>query len=550
MTRTTEIIGTLRETSDPLTFEGTAVPYGVRTINPVPEYGVPEAFAPHAFAASATYWMSREDGARMAFRERHGAPDIGTIVALRDEDPRLAFTLRLDDDPAGNAYAKKVRAGRNGVSIEFAPEGEPEMRQGFALHRQAKLYAIAGSITPAYDGARLSVRDMEDPVPETTEPAQPAATPVPVTLDRADPAPARTTEQVNAERSQIAAIGGGAADARTHAALSMLRDAALYGRDAVDEQGNHRSFLRDLTRSAFDGGAMERIDKHTRMLGDIASYLTRAGDVLSSEIPGAYPNLYLPGVFTPRILKGRPMANFINSFPIDNALPRIFAKVSTSTSATVQASQTTNPAASDFATTAVTATPLLYGASSLVARQVVDGASPSAEQMLLQDMYEAYGQVTEAAAVTAVEAGATASGTAITAATPYAGTLGNVIKYQTTRFNPAEGQFYPSALYAVLLAQGDTTGRPFLPMIGLMNSDGQVAAGAVSGGILGAQTILSWGSTVNVVVTLRRADYVIFESPVLNFRYEQATGPAGFNIGVWGYFVCATRLGGLSVTAA
>lgn len=555
MTRTTELTGSLRETDDPLVFEGTAVPYGVKTVSPVPEYGMPEAFAPHAFAGSAEYWMSRDDGARMGYKRKHGADDVGTIAGLRDEDSRLAFTLRLDDDPAGHAEAKRIRSGRNGVSIEFAPEGQPEKRDGFVLHRQARLYAIAGSITPAYDGARLSLRDMEaTPVTETNpEPVKESATTEAAPAKREDsqePAVKVTDIDAKLQRQQVQAIGGGAADHNTHIALTMLRDAALYGRDAVDEKGNHRSFLRDLVNSQRDSGARERIEQHHRMLADVATALERAGDVLSSEIPGAYPNLYLPGLFTPRILKGRPMANFINSFPIDNALPRIFAKVSTSTSATVQASQTTNPAASDFATTAVTATPLLYGASSLVARQVVDGASPAAEQMLLQDMYEAYGQVTEAAAVTAVEAGASASGTAITAATPYAGTLGNVIKYQTTRFNPAEGQFYPSALYAVLLAQGDTTGRPFLPMIGLMNSDGQVAAGAVSGGILGAQTILSWGSTANVVVTLRRNDYVIFESPVLNFRYEQATGPAGFNIGVWGYFVCATRLGGLSVTAA
>lgn len=562
MTRTTELTGSLRSIEgDPLTFEGTAVPYGVATLNPVPEYGMREAFAPHAFAASAKHWMERSDGGRMGFREKHSGPDIGTIVALRDEDAALTFTLKLDDEPAGQAFARKARAGRNGVSIEFAPEGEPEKRTGFVLHRQAKLYAIAGSVTPAYDGARLSLRDMEDaPVTEPTTPAAPApapaAAPVPAVpaappADRADPAlAARTTQAVNAERDQIAAIGGAANDPRTHFGLSMLRDAAIYGRDAFDEQGNHRNFFADLVNRNRDSAAAERLERHERMLTDVQSALTRAGDVLSSEIPGAYPNLYLPGLFTPRILKGRPMANFINSYPIDNALPRIFAKATTATTATVQAAQTTNPAASDFATTAVTATPLLYGASSLVARQVVDGASPAAEQMLLQDMYEAYGQVTEAAAVTAVEAGASASGTAITAATPWAGTLGNVIKYQATRFNPAEGQFVPSALYAVLLAQGDTTGRPFMPMIGLMNSDGQVAAGAISGGILGAQTILSWGSTVNVVVTLRRNDYVIFESPVLNFRYEQATGPAGYNIGCWAYFVCAARLGGLSVTAA
>src|SRR4029077_6574415 len=225
------------------------------------------------------------------------------------------------------------------------------------------------------------------------------------------------------ERSQITSIGS-RVDPITDVAFSLLRSARIYGTGAIDEKGEHRSFFRDLwlATQGGDSGAMERQYRHNQQLADVQHKVVqsglwegfeRAGDVLSSEIPGAYPNLYLPGLLTPRILKGRPMANFINSFPVDNALPHIFAKVTTSTSATVQASQTTNPAASDFATTAVTATPLLYGASSLVARQVIDGASPAAESMLLQDMYEAYGQVTEAAAVTAVEAGATASGTAI-----------------------------------------------------------------------------------------------------------------------------------------
>lgn len=562
MTRTTELVGSLRSVEgDPLAFDGIAVPYGQLSENPVAEYGTREAFAPHAFAGSVSYWMSREDGARMAFRPRHGADDIGTISLLRDADEGLGFRLQLDDDSAGQAYARKVRAGRNGVSVEFAPVGEPEKRNGYVLHRQAKLYAIAGSVSPAYDGARLSVRDMEDPMPttETPEPTPPPA-PEPEPQDAASPPAIAQRDRTAVERQQIHAIGP-KVDPINDLAFGMLRDARIYGTGAIDERGEHRSFFRDLYLATMggDGAAMQRQQQHNTQLADIAHKVVqsglwqpfeRAGDVLSSEIPGAYPNLYLPGLLTPRILKGRPMANFINSFPIDNALPHIFAKVTTSTSATVQAAQNTNPAASDFATTAVTATPLLYGASSLVARQVIDGASPSAEAMLLQDMYEAYGQVTEAAAVTAVEAGASASGTAITAATPWAGTLGNVIKYQATRFVPAEGQFYPSALYAVLLAQGDTTGRPFMPMIGLMNSDGSVAQGAISGGILGAQTILSWGSTANVVVTLRRNDYVIFESPVLNFRYEQATGPAGFNVGCWAYFVCAARLGGLSVTAA
>lgn len=555
--RQTDIVGSLREAEDgdPLTFEGIAVPYGALSVTPVKEYGRREAFAPGAFRSSVEHWMTRKDGARMPFRPSHGEKPIGAVQTLAETPDGVTFRVKLLDTPQGREYAEGVRAGLNGVSVHFDAMGDPVVKDGFVLHRAAKLFDIAGSVNPAYDGARLSVRDMEDePIMDTTTPATtPATTAAPEAATRQDaqePPVGRTADQVGAERSQVQAIGGGAADRRTDVAMALLRGEAVYGSNAVDEHGNHRSFIRDLVNAGRDSGAMERQQTYSRQLTDVARALERAGDVLSSEIPGAYPNVYLPGVFTPRILKSRPMANFIDSYPITDALPKIFAKVSTSTSATVQASQTTNPAASDFATTAVTATPLLYGASSLVARQVVDGASPAAEQMLLQDMQEAYGQVTEAATVTAVEAGATASGTAITAATPWAGTLGNVIKYQTTRFRPAEGQFYPSALYAVLLAQGDTTGRPFMPQLGLMNSDGSVDAGAGGGRILSATTILSWGSTANVVVTLRRDDYVIFESPVLNFRYEQATGPAGFNIGVWAYFVCATRLGGLSVTAA
>ena len=553
--RTTDTMGYLRESADdPLVFDGVAVPYGQLSVNPVPEYGKREAFAPGAFRDSVDHWMTRNDGAKMPFRAAHGERPNGAVQLLRDDPDGVGFRVRFMDTPAGREGADAARAGLNGVSIEFAPVGEPAKRDGFVLHRTAKLFGIAASVTPAYDGARLSIRDMEDdpvPVPDPVPDPVPAAAPP---MDRADPAPVRTAEARDLERTQVAAIGGGATDPNTHFALTMLRDAVIYGRDAVDEQGNHRSFFRDLVNRNRDSGAAQRLEKHETMLADVSRQLERAGDVLSSEIPGAYPNLYLPGLFTPRILKGRPMANFIQSFPISDALPRIYAVATTATTATVQAGQTTNPAASDFASTAKTATPLLYGASSLVARQVIDGASPAAEQMLLQDMYEAYGQVTEAAAVTKVEAVSAASGVAITAATPYAGTVGNVVAYYGARFKPAEGQFYPSALFAVLLAQNDTAGRPLLPAINAMNADGTVAIGGSGGGILGAQLILSWGSTANHVITLRRDDYVIFESPVLNFRYEQATGPAGYNVGCWAYFVCSERgpagVGGLTVTAA
>jgi hypothetical protein len=341
------------------------------------------------------------------------------------------------------------------------------------------------------------------------------------------------------ERTSAAALFGSSAPARVTATPS------IYGR----QSGN--SFLRDLAAARQGNSeAMERQARHERHLADIASQMERAGDVVSSEIPGAYPNDYLPGLLTPRILKGRPMGGFYNRQAISDARPRIFAKVTTSTTVAVQSAEGTNPAASDFATTAVTATPLLYGAETVVSRQVIDGADPEAEQMVLADMIEAYAQASETVIKTAVEAGASASGAAITAATPYAGLQANIVAYQAARFKPATGQFVPPALYTVALAQADTTGRPFFTYINPVNSQATIDAGGASGNILGATEYLSWASTANVVVTGRPEDYVIFESAIARFSYDAVTGPAGVRLGIWAYLVVGTRLGSLKVTAA
>jgi hypothetical protein len=339
------------------------------------------------------------------------------------------------------------------------------------------------------------------------------------------------------ERNSAASLFSGAT-------ISITRQEAIYGRNS----GN--SFLRDLIAAhRGDSAAQERQSRHEAHLTDIAAQMERVGDVLSSEIPGAYPNEYLPGLLTPRILKGRPMGGFYNRQAITDARPKIFAKVTTSTTVAVQSAEGTNPAASDLATTAVTVSPLLYGAETVVSRQVMDGGDPSAETMILQDMIEAYAQASETVIKTAVEAGASASGSAITAATPYAGLQANVVAYQAARFKPATGQFVPPALYTVALAQADTTGRPFYTYINPVNAQATTEAGGASGNILGATEFLSWASTLNVVVTGRPEDYVIFESSVARFSYDAVTGPAGIRLGIWAYLAVGTRLGSLKVTA-
>jgi phage head maturation protease len=538
-TTTTEALTTVRTVADaPRTIEGIAVPYGV--VSGDTEMGR-EAFYPGAFRGSVDHWMSRQDGAKMAFRPAHKQDPIGVVTDLRDTPEGVMFRAKIRPGQRGDDYLAQVDDGLNGVSIEagLSPTSK-RGRDGTVIHREARLFAIAGSVSPAYDGARIALRDMEAMMAETEPIPDPKPEPAPAPTPAPEPEPGPQTHSRDAVQRDpvIQAI-------QRQSPAYVMREEAVYSR------GSGHSFLADLQAShQGNSEARERQARHNAHLTDIAAMIERAGDVVSSEIPGAYPNDYLPGLLTPRILKGRPMGGFYNRVPISDAQPKIFPKVTTSTTVAVQSAEGTNPAASDLATTAVTATPLLYGAETVVSRQVLDGGSPSAQDMIIADMIEAYAQASETVIKTAVEAGATASGSAITAATPYAGLQANVVAYQAARFKPALGQFVPPALYTVALAQADTTGRPFYTYINPVNSQATVEAGGASGNILGATEYLSWASTTNVVVTGRPEDYVIFESSIARFSYDAVTGPAGVRIGIWAYLVVGTRLGSLKVTAA
>jgi phage head maturation protease len=553
--RTTDTVSAVRQAAeDPRLIEGIVVPYG--KIAGHTDVG-PEAFAPGAFREDVSRWMGRTDGARLPYRPAHGERAIGSVVALRDEADGVHFQARIRSGPRGDAYLEDVADGLNGVSVEFThPPVVRRTREGVAIHREAKFSGIAGSEAPAYDGARIALRDMEDTVENETPAPTPEPTPDPTPEAHGAVPPLTLAERTTLEQRDIAARFAG-----SH--ISITRPELVYGRDA-DFDYMHDTWL--IGGSFVPDGRAEagdRVRRHQSHLKEIAEkmerdsysrvfdpgYAERAGDVLSSEIPGAYPNDYLPGLLTPRILKGRPMGSAFQRVPISDARPRIFPKVTTSGTVATFA-EGVAPTATDIATTAVTVTPSAYGTYTDVSRQALDGGDPSVLAIIFQDLLEAYSQASETAIKTAVEAGATASGTAITAATPWAGELGNVVKYYATRFQPAQFAFVPSALYAVLLAQGDTTGRPFMPMLGAMNSDGTVQGGAIAGNILNAEARLSWASTVNVNVFARSNDYVIFESSIAQFTYDQVVGPQSIRVGLWAYLGIGTRLGGLSVTAA
>jgi phage head maturation protease len=519
-----------------------------------------------------------------SYNTHEGSRLAGRGIASEPGEGGLWMQFRVARTAAGDELLGLTDASEGppvlaDLSVQFRPIAERRRSDGVVERTAIDIRRVTVVPTGAYSGATITaVRaasegdmpqingaapaadDDETATPETPEtetegtgPRGAHRTRVTVDVDRA----AEDRARAGAEREAVAELSR-SGPGRGLPGVVISRAEAVYG-----PQSEH-SFLRDgwlATRG--DSEASERYQRHARHVADVAvameratswgaggELMSRAGDVLSTEIPGAYPNDYLPGLLTPRILKGRPMGDFYNRFPIADARPRIFPKVTTSTTVAVQSAEGAALTATDFATTAVTATPLIYGAYTDVSRQTLDGADPAAQSMILQDLVEAYAQASEAVIKTAVEAGSSASGTAITAATPYAGTLANVVTYYGTRFRPAEAAFIPSALFSVLLAQGDTTGRPFLPMLGQMNSDGSVQRGGVQADVLGAATKLSWASTANVCVFGVPSDFVIYESSIAQFSYDQIVGPQAVRIGIWAYLVVGARLGSLKVTAA
>lgn len=542
ITDATVIIRDERPTDGPRVIEGIAVPYARTWESPD---GYRESFDPGAFADDAARWMAREDGARLPMLSDHrdGRIFLGGITDLSDEPDGLHFRAELRDTPAADEYAAQVAAGANGVSVEWAPIGQPRKgRDGIVHIAKARIGAIAGALTPAYDAARVAARDEDlmstHETPEPTPPTEPEPTPEPTPPDE----PSQSLLRRSAESAAL----------RSAHPVTISRPELIYS------PRSEHGFLSDAWRaSQGDPGARDRQERHAAFLADtVAELEMRAGDVLSSELGGSYPSEYLPGLITERVLKDRPMGGFYDRYAITDGRPRIYAKVTTSTTVAVQSAEGVNPAASDFATTAVTVTPLLYGGETKVSRQVLDGADPAAEAMILNDLMESYAQTSEAVIKTAVEAGSTDQGITLTAATPHGGIVDLINAHMGAVMAPAQAIFLSSSLYSNALKQADSSGRLLMPWLGPTNAAGQQDAGAAGASVLGIPAIFSWASTNGtagvgaVAVTGRRSDFVIFESNVARFSFDQgAEAPAAIRVGLWAYLVVGARRGSLKETA-
>jgi len=568
---TTQSKVSIRDATDttPARIEGLAIPYGV-TINVA---GGKERFKRGAFREAVA---AVKAGARHAYLTTHDGTIAGVIDDLTEERDGLHFGAALLPVPGADEVRATVGAGISGVSGEFIP-GIVARHGDVQEHISGvRIAAIAGSYAPAYESARVNLRDAAREV-RTVPSLSVAALNERRAAIVSEAATIRTLAETEgrdldaSERDALATI-----DARTSNIDTLLTDAradaerrnaeraalpsgspAIVTRaESVYGPGTERSFFSDLVAATLkrDSDAIQRMTRHKMLVTDLATQIEKRA-VETSELAGAYPTNYYPDLYVPDIAYTGPLGAFFAVTPITAPNPIIvpsFASVTGDTG--VQATENTALATVDPVTAPKTLTPKTIGGETIVARQAVDGASPGTDVIIGNELRELLMRDTEREIALVLEA-LTASGTiADTAGTGAAqsgrdlykgiaallGTFyaGAAAGGAGARMLPAEGVFVNSTDWGNLVAGEDTTGRPLLAYINPQNALGQqTAVGFQRGQIGGVPVEPAWAilSALNEIIA-RRNDGRQWKSTVLDVRLMEREGPQSVVFAVMQYF--------------
>lgn len=351
-------------------------------------------------------------------------------------------------------------------------------------------------------------------------------------------------EQVRSLAAQVQA------DTRTDDAGQHRGEVRVSGTTAVDRDPGHyrrgagRSFFGDLfaARSLQDHDAMRRLTEHNRALD------------MANEGPGVIPPVWMASEFAELAVQQRRVAAAVRNLPLSSAAPISMPKQSASAYAEVVEQTNEGDATEDddaWDSAVTTVSPKATAGIQLVSRQMLDSSNPAVDALIYSDLIASYNRRIEAKVVAAM---VTAAGAAtVTYATEAAFTTGldpaeatyvgdaildTAVAVRNGRKLPADVLIASVSRYGQLLKIKDSTGRPIIPPDsgGPMNVIGTGTA-QVDGRINGLGVLASDGVTQypESILVARASDTILFESPVLRFRYDEPNGPEIVKLGIWAY---------------
>jgi hypothetical protein len=458
------------------------------------------------------------------------AQPVAVYVSSTDTPAGLEATFRVPAGDRGDAILAEASEGlRDGLSVAADVETSDDAADGMWV-TAARGRHVALLSEPAFDAARVSAVTANRPAPES-EPAMTVTEPAPIVADPPAPLPAVIT-------------AAGAAAAAAPPTPAVVRDPYPY---ALAHHLGGPSFVRDALASWEDPGSIEadRWRRAQRMAADpaviqagilhidSARHNIEAATGTTITDPALTPPRWMPERFVPIRAPKAPLYTALAKYPTPDfttlELPRTLSESSLSG---LPADEVTPIAPGDIATGNDTVTIVEVEGSYQFSRKLLMGSNPAIDRIALDAMNRAWLADVENRAVNFFLLAANNNALAATYATGVLyeqalraafAQMAAATLYQATVVVPASKE------YIALAGASDTTGRSLLPYLGAMNADGMAGDAYTRLSVLGVPLMPGPYMNANKTLILDQSidSAVIFETPVMSFRFESTTAPAG-----------------------
>lgn len=451
---------------------------------------------PVGYAVSAT---EADDGWRMEFRlaEHPRAAELRKEI---DENLRDAFSVGvlLDEDVYDALW-------------DAMWDGQEE-----AINATGEIREVSSVSLPQFNSARVGtgagrlVR-MSAPRPEGS-----------TTMDDDD-----DTTTAAAEEPRPTATGSPAV---------VTRGEFPYGPHHPD-----RSYFRDMYRARRDGD----IEAAARVA--LADQMVRAAQD-RDDLPQVIPPGYRPEEYLEQIEQGRPIVNTFAPGTISDATPFKIPRFKTATGMAGENEEGVGPTDGTVEFDEVTVSPKAYSGKYTCSREMLDAANPTLDPIIRAALAESYSQLTEAAAASQLfqpgQGQAAGSAVGVTGDIVEAALRAEISKFPGRRFLPAEvALVHPGEYELLVTANSPSDGRPLLAYLNPANASGSVGAPDGTLSILGVPTNSAWAFATGRSVIARRRDFRTWESPRLEFRFEEPRGPQEIVFAQFAYFAAQVQRG-------
>lgn len=507
------------------------------------------------FAAGSVTWQKAAVSRIKLDREHDLGQLLGSATKVDGSEHGVSAAFKVARTPAGDeALALAADGALDGLSaVVRITEAIPDpVHEGGTLVTAATLVRATLTADPAFDDARLSAvaltsegnTVMSDATTGQTAPAAPA------------PAPDTEAFTAAVEKFTSAVEGLGQREVVPAGRAVVTHEPPVY----TFQAGKGFSLIRDLwaAKEERDEEADARVRRFQAQQAEQVKFATVNRTVGVNVIPPGYrPDLYVPQLF-----QGRPLWDMVRTGTLTDATPFTLPTFTSATGATADHVEGTNPTDGTLVVGTRTVTPGAISGLFKITREVVDASNPAIDEIAAAAMRESYAQQTEGKLYTelngangqggTITSGFVPSGAAVTATTGVGSTgaagaalldtvRDQIVAYPFRRFASPDRLALSAEAAQSFAKAKDSTGRPLLPRIGVMNAAGTVGTLDQAFDIDGLAGRPAWSMTGNAAgdadtLMWNSADVWAWESPLLTFRYDERSGPALIELALFGYF--------------